>query len=344
LAKTGWTQYNNLQGFDLSGSNIEYFDNGRQISKDDAVKLFRRSEATVYIGIENSYTGDRVRVVSFRESRDQVLDPDTVVGSKGNGRFNILQNPEDIITDDGTIIVRHDRLVSGRDILTYDYVNVVLNGANQAAVVVVSEAPDTSQLQIVASRVLSVKEGISFDVAGGSAIRQLGGTLWPEWAYQNGLPWTYTIDHETVFRDAGGYADPSAFVGFGPANVIGKEYTIVRQGSRALFVVDQPFCNDAVSGVIYAVGGGTISLRDAQYMHNSSVTASPPVIGPVLPPTDGTLLVATAPNTIIVKNNEVINLDGLVAGDDIVVMTETLPAGAVPAGTTVNGYIIKVRD
>ncbi|MDR1703447.1 MAG: S-layer homology domain-containing protein [Clostridiales bacterium] len=332
LAKTGWTDYNNISGFDLSGSDIEYYDNGTRISKDDAIKRFRRSDATVYVGLENSYLGDRVKVVSFRESRDMVLDPDTVVSASGAGYFELLSQPGGIATDDGTIVVRNGRLVGGRDVYPSDYARVVMNGAGRAAVVDISDMPDTSLLMFARGRVLSIDEGNSFSVRGMSVLR--------------GTDWNYTpvervfeIDYNTIFLNEAGYVDPATFIPYTEDTALENYYYIVGDGSRAAFVVEAPFCIGAVRGTVYEASDSVVSIKDAMYLDNATGIWS------AVSNTNNTLQINIHENTLIGKNKAIVTSSDLSIGDGLLVMIEDLDDESITPDTEeINGYIIRVEN
>lgn len=329
LDKTGWSGYKNLTTYSLSGKDIEYYYNAKRISLDYAKQYFKRSDATVYVALENNYMGDRVRKVTFRIERDETLQPDTIIYSSGAGDFGILSHGQNINADTGTIVRRHGRLVDPQDIMSSDYAYVVLNGNNKAAVVDIIEAPGTSGIMVARGRVQSVKEGNSFKV---QSMSVLSGN---EWIYTP-VQREFSIDHNTLFIDADGIADSSKFIGYTDATVVDKVYNIIADGSRAAYVVDSPYCTKGVKGTVYKLEAGTVYLKDAYYYNDDTGKWK------VVSNRDATISVAILNETIIAKNNKIMTQAALETGDQIRVMTNSLP-DPVSSGTQVDGYIIIVE-
>ena len=330
LAKTGWTNYTGLTTFSLTGSDIEYYYNNQRISLDYAVRYFKRSDATVYLALENHYTGSRIKKVTFRTGRDEELAPDTVIYANGGGEFSILGHQGNIKADSGTIVRRYGRLVDAQDIMIPDYATVILNGAGQAAVVDITETPSNTRATIAArGRVLSVNEGKSFKVQSMSVL--------------NGAEWLYTpvqrefaIDHNTRFLNADGYVDPSRFVGYTDESAVNKVYNIVVDGSRATHVVEAPYCTKSIKGTIYRIDGDDILLKDVyQYDNDTGKWRS-------ISHENATAVLQIPVNGLLIKNNAVTPQRELQVGDQLSIMTDNLPA-QLNTGGTVTGYIVFVN-
>jgi hypothetical protein len=127
------------------------------------------------------------------------------------------------------------------------------------------------------------------------------------------------------------------FLGYTENTVIDRVYNIVMDGSMAVRVVDAPYATRAVRGIIYSIADRTISIRDATYLNPDTGVWMP------VSNTNATLVITVPQNSIIVKNNRVAEVSGLVAGDQIKVMTDTLPERPA-AGSGVTGYILHVEN
>lgn len=327
LTTTGWSNYKQADSFDLSGNDVEFYADSRRISLEEAMRFYKRADNQVYIALENNYAGEKIRKVTIRSGRDELLSSDTVINTNG-GSFTTLSGGS-ISTDDGTIVRRNGRLVNGTNIMIPDYAHVSLNGGRSAAVVDIYDKPDNSQAVIARGRILSVDEGNSFKVQSMSIL--------------TGNSWSYTpvsrefsIDYNTLFINESGVVSQDTFKGYTEDSVINKVYYVVIDGSRASHIIEAPYSTKAVKGTVYSVTDTTVSLKDAYY-YNNTTGAWLPVSN-----TNATVTINVHPNSLIAKNNQVVTSGRLTAGDNIRVMTNNLPDKVTP-GTEVDGYLILVE-
>lgn len=324
LEKFGWSNYRNLDSFDISGNDIEYYVGSQRVSRDHLVRFYKRSSATVYIAMESTHLGDRVKVVTVRESRDTVLPWDYVTASSG-GSFNVSVQPDAIRTDAGTIVVRDGRLVTGIDVYPGDYTRTVLNGAGQAAVV---EVGDPTTLMFARGRVMAVDEGQNFTVRGMSV---LAGTQWQYTPVER----IFDIDYNTIFLDENGYLQPDTFIPYTEDTVLENYYTIVVDGSRAAFVVAAPYCTGSVMGKIVSADDGAIYLKEVQYLEPTTG------VWKTVSSTNNSLWVNIYPNTVVGRNSDVIKATSLIPGETVMIMTPSLDGyGQITPETVLDGYIV----
>jgi len=328
LAKTGWTNYRDLLSLSLTGNDVEYYYMDTRVSLDYVNHYLKNSGVLAYVALENNFAGERVKKVTFRPDRERMLDADTVVDASGTGSFNTLSGGS-LSADPGTIVVRHGRLVSAQDILVPDYAKVILNGANTAAVVDISNAPDTSQIMIARGRVNAVDEGRSFKV---QSMSVLTGTKWAYTPVQR----EFAIDGRTVFLNEEGYVSRDSFISYTDDSVINNVYNIVVDGSRAAYVVDSPYAQYAVRGTVYAREDGMLYLRNATVLNAKTGQWN------ALHSTNSILQVTYAANTLVGRNNAIVQANTLGVGDELLVFTDALPTALVP-GMEVAGAIIMVE-
>jgi len=346
LTKSGWSDHREIRDLSIANNDITYYYEGKQITLDYAMRFLKHADNDVYIALENNYSGEKVSMVSFRTSRDDILNADTIVNSDGAGNFNISSRDGTIATDSGTIVRRHGRLVSGQNIMIPDYATVVLNGDNKAAVVDIYDQPDVSGVIIGRGRILSVDEGKSFTL---KSTGILSGT---KWVYSP-VERSFQIDHNTMYIDENGISSMENFIEYTTNSVVTKVYNIVSDGSKATHVVNSPYAKDSVRGEVASVGeaqngedeqegeegetdGRTIVIKNSTYLKNKAYNWDN------VSNNNNSVNITVPPNSIIVKNNKVVGISEIEKGDKLRVLTDNLP-DRIDGGMTVNGYIILVE-
>jgi hypothetical protein len=308
----------------LAETDTEYYYGNEKISLDYA--LARLKNFQVYAALENVYAGIKVRKMTFRDGRDQLLNPDVVLGSEGM-KFYMSGNSRMINTDDGTIVRRFGRLTGVQDIAPRVFATVNLNGEDTAAVVDITHKPDSSGVIIARGRVLSVNDGKSFKVESMAMLYD------GEWSYSP-VERIFSIDNETLFIDENGVHASYTFRGYTSNSVVGKVFNIVIDGSRAARVIDAPYSTGNIRGIVYQKADNVVSIRDvSRYDDNSGIWKKLNEAN--------AMDVAIRPNTIAVKNNGLIDAEAIVIGDEIRVLTNAENAAAT-AG--IDGYIISVEN
>jgi hypothetical protein len=341
LTPAGWRHHRPLAQYNIGGANVRYFYDGRPVNLAYINRNLQRSDAIVYMALENNYAGERVTMVSIRSGRNELLQPETVLSS-ANGEFNLLGIAGEIQTDPGTIVVRNGRLVEATHILAPDWARVSLNGHNTAAVVDISPAPATSGVQIARGRVSRVWPHQSFRVETMSLFDGL------QWNYTP-ISREFTIDFDTLFIDESGVTSINDFLGYTDDTVLGRVYNIVIEGGRATRVIDAPFTEPiptgatapghlTVRGVIYEISGDTIELRDMTVFNGRTGQWSPISL------TNATGTVNVHPNSIIVDRNQVVGANRLRVGQQIMALSNvSRDSVEIGPGLTLDGYIVKVE-
>ncbi len=321
-----WSNYDGIESFDLN-RNVEIYSNGERTNIDYLNRYLR--EGTAYVAVQNSFTGDEVKKVSVYDGRDQVLNRDTVVESSPSGDFTILNGYQNISTDDGTIVVRHGRLVDNNNIQPYDYGTVVLNGGNHASVVEIVDRPNTGGKMVIRGRVQSVDEGDSFTVQSMVVLED------DEWIYTP-VERQFEIDNKTTFLIDGQYMNLDEFLGYTSNTAIDEVYNIVSDGVRAELVTDGSYAKQSITGTVYDVSDNTIYLKDVMYKDEDSNTWD------TLSDINNTAVVTTEFNSIVLRNGDLISSTDLKVGEKILVMTPSLPEEKT-SGMTVTGTIVTVE-
>ena len=330
LTKDGWSNYSQIKQLSLENNDIKYFYEGKQVSLDYVEQFLKRADGDVYVALENNYAGEKVSMVSFRSSRGDVMDSDTIVSTDGGGGFSTVSNVG-VKTDQGTIIRRYGRLVDGSALMIPDYAQVVLNADNMAAVVDIYDAPAITGLMIARGRILSVDEGKSFKVKSMSSLEDV------DWIYTP-VEREFVIDHETVFIDETGVVSSDSFKDYTADTAVNSVYNIIADGTKALYVIKAPFSRFVLRGELAEEPGtNSLLLKDGIYYNNDNGIWS------AVSNVDNSINITTAPNTVVIKSNKVIDPSKLEKGDKIKVLTSTLPE-LITGGMTMNGYIILVES
>ncbi len=331
LEKNGWTDYKNISQFSLAGKDIEFYNNGQRVTFEYVNKYLKRTDGEVYVALENNFTGEKVKKVTFRTGRDELLPPDTILSADANGNFTIMGNSNAVSTDQGTIVRRYGRLVDHNSILPPDYAIVALNGADKAAIVDIDERPATSGVTVMRGRILSVDQGKSFKVQSFSLLNQTN-----DWSYTP-VQREFAIDHNTLFVGGNGPTDMYKFIDYGDEAVKDKVYTIVVEGSRAVRVVEAPYPQyNSVRGTVYQNTGGSLSIKDAEFYTDKTGRWN------IISNKNPILNVSTGVNSIIIRQNKLVTGNDVKVGDLINVMIAPSTTTTPKPGDTVSGTIVRV--
>lgn len=360
LGAAGWSNHRQLDNFNIGGNNVEYFFDGRQVTLAYMNRHLQRSDATVYLVTENNFAGERVRMVSVRSGRNELLQPDTVLAA-ANNRLTLLENDAQVVTDAGTITVRNGRLVDHSHVFPADWARVSLNGLNTAAVVDIGMAPATSGVQIARGRVSQVWPHQSFRVSTMSIFDGLNWNFTP-------INREFTIDHDTLFLNESGVGSINNFIHYGDNSVIAPSnnvYTVVIDGGRVSRVIDAPFTEPipqiatapghlTVRGIITGFGGGgggddddeeggggnvsTVQLRDVMVFNGRTGQWS------VISNTNATASVTLHPNTIIVDRDQIISGRNLRVGQQIKALSNQQRPATITPGFSADVYIVLVES
>lgn len=341
LTPAGWRNHSPLTNVNIGGQNVRYYQDGRPVTLEHINRYLQRSDATVYIALENHFAGERAIMVSIRSGRDELVRTGTVLHS-ANNEFSLLEIPGDIRTDAGTIVVRNGRLVEQNHIFSPDWARVALNGYT-AAVVDIGIAPATDGVQIIRGRVSQVWPFESFRV---ETMSIFDGFRWNFTPIQR----EFTIDHDTLFINGGGVTSIDDFLGFTDASVVNDVFNVVVEGGRAVRVIDAPFTEPipqlatapghlTMRGIIYEIDDDTLSVNN--------LTVFNPLSGAwdrvsIVNPTGS---VTVSPNTIIVDRNQVIPANQLRVGQQILAFTpDRRDEVDLEPGLSANAFIVLVEN
>jgi len=341
LTPAGWRNHSQLASYNISGPNVKYFHNGSPVTLAHVNRyLVRDPNAVVYMALENHFAGERAVHVNILGG-NRLTRYGTIL-SAGNNQFNLLEVPGVIQTNAGTIVVRNGRLVGTEQISASEWARVSLVGPT-ASVVDIQPAPATSGVQIIRGRITRV---LPFEGFVAEAISIFDGFRW------NFTPIArdFTIDHNTLFINSGGFSSIEEFIGYTDATVLNNVYNIVVDGGRAARVIAAPFTEPnpqiagasghlTMRGIIHEINGGSVSLRDMT-VYNAATGAWERFSN-----VNATGSETVQENTIIVDRNEVIPASGLKIGQQIMAFSDVRRSDIELApGLSADVYIVLVEN
>ncbi|WP_113672625.1 S-layer homology domain-containing protein [Vallitalea guaymasensis] len=332
LTKAGWRDYTKSKILDISSKNIEYYLDSKQISLDYALNYLKSPDIDVYVAMEKYYDDEKVLKVTFGTGRENILASDNVTYSNGNNKFKVLQSPNYINTHDGTIVVKNGKLLEDNNIVSPDYAQVILNGNGKAVIVNITKEPSNEATSIFRGRIKSINENEDMQVQSFALLKGM------KWIYSP-IPRMFTTDYETVIMDANGIIPQTDFLDYSEKTKVDKVYTIISDGTKAKYIIENPYCLDGVKGEIYETESGAISIKDTIVYNKTNNSWKD------LSYSNSYAKINLKTNTIIIKNNEVISPDMLEKGDIIRVITDEylITKLATKGARDVDGYIILVE-
>ncbi len=327
LQNSGWGNADYMATYSLKpNDNIDVNINDVQTTVTNFNRLLKNNDDYVtYMAVEQNYSGEKVKFITAYDGRDTLLATDMITNISANGKIVLQSAANEYQIKEDAIIVKNDKLVSKSALEPYDLVQVALNGG-QASVIKVIESIENTGVQIARGRIQSVDEGNSFTVKSLVLLEN------NQWTYSP-IERTYAVGPNTIYLTAdGSVQDINTFIGYTQDTVINKVYNIIADGTNATFIIESPYSNENVNGTVYNVEDGVVYLKDVNYYDKD--TGSWKVVGVK----DNTATVNFEPNSVTIKNSEVVDVSKIQVGDKLVVKTATLDL-TDEQSLTVTGYI-----
>lgn len=310
LTKSGWVDYNQAMHLDVS-KDVKYYYDGVMTTLNEIMNKHVIDDLVVYVATEDYYGKEVASMVSIRDGRDSVLDYSNITYANGFDTINLLSEANDIGVDPGTIVIKNDRLVEVGNIMSPDYAQIILNGGNQAAVVQIDDEPSNEATDLYRGRVASIDDNASFEVHSHAALKD------NEWIYSP-INRVFNIDNETKVVEEEEIVPISQFIDYSELSKVDEVYTIVAKGDYASHIIKNPYAKEAVSGELYSVDSAKIMIKDVLVYSSDNRNWTE------LSLTDSYAQIDLTANSVIIKNNEVIDYSQLEMGDKLKVMTTEL--------------------
>lgn len=309
LSKTGWGTYTNILSLKYDPKTVEAYKSGKRVSADYVARSLKNAGQTVYVAAEQYMGKERAAKLNFEEAYQNTLPVTTIIDVTPSS-IRLLSG-ENLMVGADTLIVRDKRLIEPHNIMVGDYAQVVVSGANKAALINITTPKTTGDLQVYRGRIKKIADRESFEV---ETVSLLQDHLW----YFHPTPRSFTIDYQTKFYTENGASENGIedFLGYGENSRIGAVYTIVTVGDKATVITDSPYHTESIKGVVYEIGEDAVKVKDVYYYQkgtkkwtlfsNKNVGAS----------------VKLMPNSVIVKEGKVIPARLLKPGDKIIGMVD----------------------
>ncbi len=313
LENSGWDNNQYMATYDLKAKDgITLNINDMQTALTNFDRLMKNNKDYVtYMAVEQNYNGEKVKFVTSYDGRDTLLQTDMITNITANGKIILQSAANEYQIKEDAIIVKNDKLVSKSALEPYDMVQVSLNGG-QASVVKVLESVENTGIQVARGRIQSVDENNSFTVKSLVLLEN------NKWTYSP-IERTYAIDRDTIYlTEDGTVKDINTFLGYTEDTVINKVYNVIADGSYAKFIIESPYCNDDVNGTVYAVEDGVVYLKDVSYYDKSANSWKNVGVK------NNTATITLEPNSVTIKDSEVINPNQIQVGDRMFIKTDNL--------------------
>jgi len=310
LIQTGWKNYTTAITLDISKEDIEYYHEDERVTLAYVDNYLRIDDIDMYVATEKYFDKEKITKVTFRENRDSVLAYSNVTTTNGFNELETQNHDGTIKIDNGTIVVKNDKLISVSNVMAPDYTQVVLNGNNQAAVIKVKPEPNNDSISVMRGRIAHINDYEDFTVMSHALLSDM------DWIYSP-IERTYEIDYETIIKDEENILGINEFIGYSDISKVDEVYTIIAEGVKATHIIKGPYCLEGVIGEVFEVDleNSIILLKDTLAYDKTTKQWNE------LSRPNSYSETELFNESIIIKNNKVIALEELELGDRLRLMT-----------------------
>lgn len=338
ISKNGWGPYKDIATLRADPRVLQSYFLGNPVSWDYISRTLSRTGGTVYAAVEDFMGKSSAVKLNFQNQMQRTLEPSQVIYA-APGVIKLLSGETLSIAQDA-IVVKDKRLVDFNSIMVGDTLQPVITGADKIAVANILPGKTTGDIQIFRGRIKKIQDRQSFEV---ETFSMLEDNLW----YFHPAPRTFSIGSFTKFYGSEGFMNKGIedFLAYGEKTQVSEVYTIMAVGDEARAIIDMPYTRESIKGEVYAIDDENISVKDVYYYHTTQkkwLEYSRKNVG---------TKVKIEPNSMIVKNGQLIPANQLEIGDELLVMLEKpieKPSSNESndngnAGKDISGYIIVVQ-
>lgn len=307
LSKLGWEKDVSVLSLSLSSNGFDAYYGGSSVNKEYLSRYLKNVDGYAYFVTETIMGKPRVVKVNIQTKSQQVL-PTSMVIYSAPGVIK-LKTGETLAISEDAIVVRNGRLISANNIQQGDYIQAVISGESKIVVANIVDKTSNDKLEIFRGRIKQIKDKSSFEVETFSILEDGTWYFYPE-------PRIFDISEETKFYNKDGFIEDGIdnFLGYGENSSIGDTFTVVAYGNQALMVSDVQYVTESAIGNIYKIEDNKIQIKDVYYL--DKVTGKWLELS--VKNTGSTI--ELLPNTVILKNGQIISIDKLEKGDSVRVM------------------------
>jgi hypothetical protein len=304
-----WNDIEQKGFYSFSLSNeTKIYDGNIPLTPIDANLNYKGHE--VYVAVEKGY-GDSKRAVriSFKKNRDienPVMDDEITFHHLSNPGVMLLRNGGRIQYDQSTIVVKDTTLVDPFYLemgeKAYFIGNQSPNGGHiTSKVIEIQDRVNPHGIEIFYGRILSINPGMDFTV---NPHRELQNNRWQYYA----TPKTFPVSKTTKIFNAGGLVNPREFVDYGSQRMTSQSgYIITHNGDTLALSMEQMGIPPSVEGEIFQVDTLNNQVERIHIFIKNGVIVRDEEI-------------EILPNTIVLKNHEMLDSSRLKKGDRVKVL------------------------
>lgn len=286
--------------------NLKIFNGTKPVSFEDAGKLY--IDKTVYLAVRKDLGGEEAVVrASLKEPSDkESLYEDTIFSNtSGANTIKIDSASEPLKYNDSTIVVKDGRLTSGRSLAANDSVYIVSNytddsDTKEAKVIFATKKSADNPVKIFRGKVGNINTNKNFTLTSYAILDGL------TWDYTNS-PKTFDISYNTRVFSADGLDNVRDFVY--ASDWKGSPIYVVANETEALLISNASYGAFNARGEVSTDVGDTssITLINASLYNPDEEQWE----------TSDTISLDILSNTVIIKDNEIIEAKEIEAGDNV---------------------------
>lgn len=320
-----WNSEKDIKSFNMKAANRSVYLGGQKVSLPQVANYLKSTLNTTYLAVEKSKGKETVLKMSVQAGVPHVLPSVKVVYA--TPQTLILSSGEFLVLREDTIIIKNGLMVDAFHIKEGDNIRVTTSVRGQAAIVEIIDRQQKDSLKVYRGFISKIEEGEWFE------LKQLSLLENGDWFRMLNRE-TFSLSTRTRFYTSEGLKDKGleSFVDYGENGVRNREYTIIEKEGEALAVVEMPSTSQLFTGIVYATEKDKIKIKDVKYKNSDGKWK-------VYDRANEGLSVDVAPNTVILKQGELVPVTEVKKGDKVEVMAENMGSHTE---NQIEGFIIKI--
>lgn len=309
LQKNGWGMYESINQLRVDPKAVGTYYLGNAVSFDYIKNRIKSLDGYVYAAVESFRGKDEAVKLNFQTKKQTTLEPTTVTYASP-GVVKLLTGEQIYLADDA-IIVRENRLVGPASIMVGDRIQATITGENKLAAANILQGVAEGSLEVYRGRIKRIDNYQTFEVETFSLLED---GIW----YYHPTPQTFSIQANTKFLTEAGIQmnGIDEFLTYGDNSKESEVYTIIAKGGEAVAISSMPYSKEAIRGEAYLSASGDIRLKDTYYYDRTKKRWS------LLSRKNAAVNVEVSPNTVILKEGQLVSAKAIKPGDSLMVMME----------------------